>query len=77
MNESNKLSSHNGMNPLPDKIFALSKFKTFAEIFNVVQMVPFLLDRVENIAGNGENAGSYQHFLFFLPCFQKASFLGD
>ena len=32
-------------------------------------------DRVENIVGNGENA-SYQHFLLFPQCFQKASFSG-
>ena len=35
----------------------------------------FVLDRVENIVGKGENAG-YQHFLLFPQCFQKASFLG-
>ena len=32
----------------------------------------FVLGRVENIVGKGENAGC-QHFLLF-PCFQKASF---
>ena len=34
-----------------------------------------LSDRIENIVGKGENAG-YQHFLLFLQCFQKPSFLG-
>ena len=29
--------------------------------------------RIENIAGNGENAG-YQHFLLFSQCFQKVYF---
>ena len=33
----------------------------------------FVLGRVENIVGIGENAG-YQHFLLFPQCFQKASF---
>ena len=32
-------------------------------------------DRVENIEGKGENAG-YLHFLLFLQCFQKASYIG-
>ena len=35
----------------------------------------FLLGSVENIVEKGENAGK-QHFLLFLQCFQKASFLG-
>ena len=33
-------------------------------------------DRVEDIVGNGENAG-YQHFLLFPQYFQKASSLGS
>ena len=33
----------------------------------------FVMGRVENIVGKGENAG-YQHFLLFPQCFQKASF---
>ena len=32
----------------------------------------FVLGRVENIAGKGENA-EYQHFLLFPQCFQKLS----
>ena len=35
----------------------------------------FVLGRVENIVGKGENAG-YQHFLLFLQCFQKLLFQG-
>ena len=35
-----------------------------------------LLDRVENTAGKGENAG-YQHFLLFPQCFPKPSTLGS
>ena len=30
----------------------------------------FVLGRVENVVGKGENAG-YQHFLLFPQCFQK------
>ena len=33
----------------------------------------FVLGRVENIAGKGENAG-YQYFLLFPQCFQKGLF---
>ena len=32
-----------------------------------------VFDRVDNIAGKGENAG-YQHFLLSPQCFEKASF---
>ena len=35
----------------------------------------FVLGRVENRAGEGENAGSgYQHFLLYPQCFQMACF---
>ena len=48
----------------------------FADVkINVTEKLTFVLGRVENIVGKGENAG-YQHFLFFLQCFQKVSFLG-
>ena len=30
----------------------------------------YILDKVENIVGKGENAG-FQHFLLFPHCFQK------
>ena len=30
----------------------------------------FVVDRIENIVGKGENAG-YQHFLIFPQCFSK------
>ena len=36
----------------------------------------FVMERVKNIVGKGENAG-YQHFLLFPQCFQKASFSGS
>ena len=47
--------------------------KAFADNkLNVSEKFKFVLERVENIVGKGENAG-YQHFLFFPECFQKAS----
>ena len=65
------------MNSLPDyKIFDWSKLKAFADdknLINGIQKVEFVLGRVENIVGKGENVG-YQHFLLFSQCFQKASF---
>ena len=36
----------------------------------------FVSEWVENIVGQGENAG-YQHFLLFLQCFLKASLPGS
>ena len=35
---------------------------------NVAQMVQFLLERIENTVGKGENA-RHQHFLLFPQCF--------
>ena len=35
-------------------------------------MMISVCDSVENIVGNGENAG-YQHFLLFPRCFEKPS----
>ena len=43
---------------------------------NLTEKLKFVLGRVENIVGKGENAG-YQHFLLFPGCFQKASFTGS
>ena len=50
----------------------LSTLKVFADdkIYDT-EKLKFLLGRVENIMGKGENAG-YQHFLLFPKCFQKA-----
>ena len=36
-------------------------------------MVHFLFDRLENVLGNGENAG-YQHCLIFPQCFYRLFF---
>ena len=60
-----------------DKILDLSKLKAFADDkINVTEKLKFVLGRVENFVGKGENAG-YQHFLLFLQCFQKVSFTGS
>ena len=61
---------------LNGKIVDWSKFKAFANgKLNVVRIMISVSDRVENIVGKGENAGS-QHFLLFPQCSQKASFSG-
>ena len=39
-------------------------------------MIMNAFERVENMAGKGENAG-YQHFLLLSQCFQKAFLLGS
>ena len=58
------------LNPLQnDKSSDWSKFKAHAEDkINVSQNLNFVLERVENISGKGENAG-YQHFLLFIKSF--------
>ena len=61
---------------LNDKILDESKLKAFAtNKINMAELLKFVLKRVENIVGKGENAG-YQHFLLFPQCFQKATFSG-
>ena len=56
-----------------DKTIDWSEFKAFADDkINVAKMARSSFNRVENIAGKGENAG-YQHFLLFPQCFAKAS----
>ena len=62
------------INSLPnDKILDSSKLKAFEDdIIYVTQKLKFVLRRVENIVGNGENAG-YQYFLLF-PQFLKKVF---
>ena len=50
-----------------------SKVKAFADYkVTVTEKLKFVLGRLENIVGKGENAG-YQHFLLFPQYFQKAS----
>ena len=64
-------------NPLQnDKFLNWSKLKALADNkINVTEKFEFVLGRVENIVGKGENAGN-QHFLLFPQCVQKASFFG-
>ena len=65
------------VNPLPHKkILDSSKLKAFADDkIRVTEKLKFVLERVENTVGKGENAG-HQHFLLFPQGFQKASFSG-
>ena len=58
-------------------MFDWSRLKAFEDDeINVIENFKFVWEMVENILGNGENAG-YQHFLLFLQCFQKASYTGS
>ena len=64
--------------PLPnDKILDRSKMKDLAENkIYMTQKLNFVLGRLENIVGKGENAG-HQHFLLFPQCFQMLCFSGS
>ena len=66
------------MNSLPNnKISDQSKLNAFADDkINRAEKLKFVFGWVENIVGEGENAG-YQHFLLFPQCFQKASYTGS
>ena len=56
-----------------DKILNWSKLKAFAvDKLILAEKLKFVLGRVENNVGKGENAG-YQHFLLFPQCFRKDS----
>ena len=60
-----------------DKNLDWYKLKAFADDkISVNEHLKFVLERIENIVGNGENAG-YQHFLFFPLCFQNSSVSGS
>ena len=58
-------------NSLPnDKILDWTKLNAFAdEKLDVAKIKDSVYGMVEHIVGKRENAG-YQHFLFFLKCFQ-------
>ena len=58
------------LNSLPnDKI--IDKLKAFVDSkMKLSKTMIFVSDRVENIAGKGDNAG-HQHFLLFPQCFQR------
>ena len=63
-------------NSLPDKKFSdWSEMKAFPDKLNLAEKLEFVLVRVENIVGKGENAG-YQHFILFPQSFLKASIVG-
>ena len=66
------------VNSLPNnKILDWSKLKAFADgSINVTEKSNFVLGRIENIVGKGENA-VHQHFLLFPQCFQKSSSSGS
>ena len=59
-------------NPFPKgKILDLSKFKAFADNkIDLSKKLIFVLARIENIVGNGENAGNW-HFLLFPNVFKS------
>ena len=62
------------VNSLPnDKILDLSNLKDFAEDkISATYKMNFVVGKVQNMVGKGENAG-FQHFLLFLQCFQRVS----
>ena len=56
--------------------FRLVESRAFADDeISTTQNLKFVLGRVENFVGKGENA-DYQHFLLFPQCFQKPSIPG-
>ena len=58
------------------KISDWSKMRAFADDkVNAIEKLKFVLERVKNIVGKGENAGN-QHFLHFPQCFQQLSVSG-
>ena len=59
-------------NPVPHEIISeRSIWKAFADgKLTVTQKLAFVLERVENIVGKGENA-CYQHFHLFPQCLQS------
>ena len=65
-------------NSLPvDKILNWSKLKAFTDDkMKLVKMMIFVFDWIENNVGKGEYA-SFQHFLHFPQCFQKAYYSGS
>ena len=63
------------LNSLPnDKMADLTKLEPFADNkINVNQKLIFVLGRVQNIVGKGENAG-FHHFLLLPQCFKRLLF---
>ena len=62
---------------IESKIIDGFKLKAFADNkITATQNLKFLLERIENMVGKGENDG-YQHFLLYPQCFPKLSFSGS
>ena len=58
----------------PNKILDWSKCKAFTDDKIIVtQKLKFVLEKIENIVGKGENAAD-QHFLLFPQCFKSFLF---
>ena len=70
--------AHAYFNSLPnDKFSDWSKFKAYTDDkIDVTEKFNFVLERVENKVGKGENAG-YQHYFLFQQCFQDPSNIGS
>ena len=70
-----KLVLKNVINPFPNnKILDWSNFEAFTEDrINVIEILNFVLGKIANTVGNGENAG-YQHFLVVPQCFRLTAF---
>ena len=66
------------VNSLPsDKYSDWSKLKELADNkMNLTEELKFLLGRVENIAGKGENAGYSSNFSFFYTIFKRLHYQG-
>ena len=76
-NNSEPCSAKSGLNSLQTyKILDQFNFEAIADnTLYVTEKLNFVLERVDNIAGKGENSG-YQNFLLFPQCFQKTVFSG-
>ena len=63
LDQSEILLSGNGLSLPNDKILDMTKLKVFADNkLKVAGTMISLYDRVENIVGNGENAGNWQFY---------------
>ena len=51
----------------------LREFEFADNKLDLIEKLKFVLGRVENVVGKGENAG-FQHFLLFPQCFKYDSF---
>ena len=72
---SGAIQGHHGPLVLLLLLFALSA-RFIHSLLTVTEKLKFVLGRVENFVGKGENAG-HQHFLLSTQSFQKASYTGS